>query len=602
MKRYYLALASVALAAALLTALSPPSAGADEGRAGSISNPSDASSGHALWLQQSNPSDFLSPGQPAPPAPLPRTQGVGIGPVTGYVVRVAYIIPSNRVPQANGVANLQNAVVQYQSWYRDQMERNGFGPKTFRYETETGKVTPKIHTLSVAVTDAYLRGDLWGRTIDAASSAGVPVWTPKQVWWLIPEAHLEARDGSTSGGTALGASNGSGDDGGVSMVGGDALARYNPAFFTDDAVYAGQVIAAIGLYPLVQDVSFPWFEGKTFSSVSSSVLGAGIHETSHGFGLPHDYRNDQNFNGNLMGNGLRGLRGALFPARYPADYTRAGYGSALILNVSRYFNPDRTYTDQTTPTLRVTTAGTSSPVGGLLRIGFTASDAGGLSVALLQLNGDAVGEMALSGTSVSQTFATAYYLPGQANQFRISVWDTQGNKQSAETSIVPTTGVNRAPQPSVTLSTPTALVGQNVILSAANSTDPDGSLTGVKVEWDLNGAGLFDLTATTKPFTTNFTTAGDRLIRCRLTDTSGGQTVSAPLALRVLAPTLAVSNSGQGLQVSWSTQAGGFVLQTTPALSLSSWQPVTQVVTIVNGRNTLSLSNVTGSQFFQLRR
>jgi hypothetical protein len=536
---------------------------------------------------------------PKGPSPLNPT----IGSVTGYLVRVAYIIPTNRIAQSNGVANLQSAVIQYQSWYRDQMQRNGFGPKTFRYETQADGVTPKIYTVTVAATDDYLRGDIWGRTIAAASAAGVPVWTSKQVWWLIPEAHLETSNGSISGGTSLGASFGSGDDPGVSMVGGDALARYKPAFFTNDAPYAGQTIPEIGPYPLVQSVSFPWFEGATFSSISSSVLGAGIHETSHGFGLPHDFRNDQNFNGNLMGNGLRGIRGALFPDRYPSDYTRAAYGSTLALSVSRYFNSKGTYTDNTKPILAVSTTGTNSPVNGLLQISFTASDASGLYAAWLQLNGDLVGEMMLSGTSTSQTFATPYYTPGKTNQYTISVFDTQANKQTADTYIVPRTGFNQAPQPFITVSTPTALVGQVVVLDASASTDPDGNSANMQVEWDLNGDGIFDTApTTTKTLSCQFATVGDRFIRARLTDSLGAQSVSAPIALRLVAPALGITRLSNRVQLSWSTNALGFVLEGSTTLAPANWEAVTQTVAVIGGQNTITLTNPLSGKFFHLKR
>jgi len=584
--------------------LSVSSVCAEQGASPSRSNnTSAASSGHILWLQPGAPSDFPTPGKPIAVPRFPTSKDLEIGSVTGYVVRVAYIIPANRIAQVGAVTNLRTAMLQYQSWYADQMERNGFGRKTFRLEMEADRTTPRIYTVPVAETDNYLRGDLWGRTSTAAASAGVPLWTPKQVWFLISEAHVEAADGSVTGGTALGASFGSGDDPGVAMLGGDALARFAAGLITNDLAYNNQYLAAIGPYPLKQNVSFPGFEGATFSSVSSSVLGAGIHETSHAFGLPHDFRNDRNFNGNLMGNGLRGFRGALYPARYSSDYTRAAYGSALILNVSRYFNPDGTYTDNTRPALNVTTTGTNSPVNGLLRLSFTASDASGLSAALLQLNGDAVGEMPLSGTSVSQTFTTAYYTPGQTNQFTVSVWDTRGNKQSADTFIVPRTGFNRAPQPSMTLLPPTALVGQNVILDASASTDPDGSLASVQVEWDLRGDGVFDTAlTTTKTLTTNFTAASDRLIRCRLTDSSGAQAVSAPLALRLNTPALAISRSGTSVRISWSTNAAGFALQSTAEIATANWQAVTQALLVINGQNTLVVSNAIENQFFRLKR
>ncbi|HEX2971406.1 MAG TPA: PA14 domain-containing protein, partial [Tepidisphaeraceae bacterium] len=116
------------------------------------------------------------------------------------VVRVAYLVPSNRTPQAHAVDSLRNTIRLYQDWYRDQMRRNGFGPKTFRYETEADGVTPRIHVVNLSETDDYLRGDMWGRVNSAASNAGVPIWTEGQVWLLVPETHIQKSDSSIEGG------------------------------------------------------------------------------------------------------------------------------------------------------------------------------------------------------------------------------------------------------------------------------------------------------------------------------------------------------------------------------------------------------------------
>jgi hypothetical protein len=483
------------------------------------------------------------------------------------------------------------------------MVRNGFAPRTFRFETQDDGVTPRIYAVNVTETDDYLRGDLWSRTIAAASAAGVPVWTARQVWWLIPEAHLEASDGHITGGTALGASFGSGDDAGVSMIGSDALARLWPSYLTNDTPYHNQVVPELGPYPLQQDISFPWFEGTAFSSISSSSLGAGIHETSHAFGLAHDFRNDQNFKGNLMGNGLRGMRGAIYPERYPSDYTRASYASTLALSVSRYFNANASFTDNTKPTLSITTTGANIPVNGLVRIDFSASDTGGLFAALLQLDGDMVGEMNLAGATTNATFATAYFNPGVTNKYTISIFDLQGNKQTADTFIVPGTGFNRAPRPFISVSTPTAIVGQAVILSASSSTDPDGSSSSMQVEWDLNGDGIFDTNpTTTKSFTNRFTTTGDRLIRARLTDVAGAQSVSTPLAIRVLAPSLTIAQFPNRVQVGWTTNADSFVLEHSSHISAPNGEVVTQSVTITGGQKTMSITNPSGQDFFRLKR
>ena len=48
-------------------------------------------------------------------------QAAGVAPM----VRVAYVIPSNRTPQPNGVANLQHAIKLGQQFFREQMELNG---------------------------------------------------------------------------------------------------------------------------------------------------------------------------------------------------------------------------------------------------------------------------------------------------------------------------------------------------------------------------------------------------------------------------------------------------------------------------------------------
>ena len=121
---------------------------------------------------------------------------------------------------------------------------------------------------------------------------------------------------------------------------GSALISLNPEVaLYDMRNYAGLVIPGVGPYPLVQDSSFPWFEETTISSVMSSFLGAMAHEMSHGFGISHDYRNDDNFLGNVMANGLRGIRGAIDPDFHRTNDTQLTKAVALALRHSKYFFP-----------------------------------------------------------------------------------------------------------------------------------------------------------------------------------------------------------------------------------------------------------------------
>ena len=290
------------------------------------------------------------------------------------IVRLGYVIPANRTAQADGVAKIRALVLDAQRWYRDQMDQQGNGPKTFRIETEADGVTPMVHVVTVTETDDYLRVDPWSRTNTAAQNAGLTLWTSGEVWVLVPEIHLQAADGSIKGaGVALGASNGSGSDPGVAMISGDLLAVCRLSLFTNDSAYNGVTIPEVGPYPLKYGSTYPSYAGTTFSAICSSSRGAFTHEMSHAFGLPHDFRNDTNFHGNLMGNGFRGFRGAFTPARYPADYARLSTAAASMLNRSRYFNPVPAGSTNS-PNLSVSTSGAVTPVGGQLPIAFSASD------------------------------------------------------------------------------------------------------------------------------------------------------------------------------------------------------------------------------------
>jgi hypothetical protein len=329
-------------------------------------------------------------------------------------------------------------------------------------------------------------------------------------------------------------------------------------------------------------------------------LGNVIHETGHALGLGHDFRNDANFHGNVMGNGLRGMRGEFFPESYPEDATRISYAAALALSVNRYFascapgssqsagetpgtkpvtapsmssvastptdSPhfDRydvvagkiygeetpavpfasrpapanrailRSVDESRPTLTVSTVGTDSPVDGHVKIAFQAEDTGGLALALLRRNGDTVGEMTLSGTSVTGEFATPFYTTGEQNTFTVSAYDTSGNRTDAETLITPEAGFNHAPHPLFFMRPSHVIVGESVHLDASWATDPDNLGGDLLVQWDVDGDGLWDTEPSAdRVLVISFSEAGNRLISLRATDSLGATSISTPIALRV---------------------------------------------------------------------
>ena len=261
------------------------------------------------------------------------------------------------------------------------MERLGYEPKTFTYESEKNG-TPKIDFIYVEQPDSDFHGDYlerWDKVLNRISAAGFPLWQQGVLTLVIAEMHVQEPDGRLRdestfvGGAGTSVS-------GVAMVTGETLARLSEPFLTDDRVYAGLVIPGVGPTRSFRTVSFPWFEGTTVSSTSSSAQGAVMHEVGHAFNLWHDFRNDRNFNGNLMGNGLRGLRGSLFPKLYPADDVGLSTGSTVVLDNSRFFNAEQSFTDDFAPAIEILTSGTAVPMRGSCEFSYSAFDADESSV------------------------------------------------------------------------------------------------------------------------------------------------------------------------------------------------------------------------------
>jgi len=189
-----------------------------------------------------------------------KTFGTGVPALPPAKVRIGYVVPSNRTPQPHYKENLQFAIEMAQMWYRNNMLQNGFGSKTFIYETEEESPRPKIHLVNVPETDDYLWGGngnvLFERTKVAAKNVGLTVDFEGELWILIPETHVQNPDGSFYGGLALGGGGGSGKNSGLMQLGSTVIQLFSPQRLLDNTPYAGQTVPEWGPYPLVQSTSF----------------------------------------------------------------------------------------------------------------------------------------------------------------------------------------------------------------------------------------------------------------------------------------------------------------------------------------------------------
>jgi hypothetical protein len=492
-------------------------------------------------------------------------------------VRIAYLIPPTRSPQPLGVETLRYAVVSWQNWYREQMLQHGFGPQTFLFETEDDGVTPKVHLVDVSESESYLREDIWGHVLEAASNAGITVWASGEVWLLVPEIHIQSSDGAIEGGVALGGSWGSGTDGGVAMIGSHGLAVMRPSFLQDNRPYSGQIIQELGPYPLQSSVSFAWFEGTTLSELHSTYLGAALHELSHGFGLPHDMRNDSNFRGNLMGNGLRGIRGCFLPGIYPEHFTRLSRGNALALHTSRYFNPEPA--EQTKPRLLIRGIEAVIGAGNRLEIRFSCSDSGGLGSIQMMYKGDLVESMLLEGTAHQGVISTPFYEPDVDGDYSIRLYDASGNRADRDLTMQVPSPASRPPRPALKANPQVAVLGSTIRFDPRDTTDSDDSLSNLRFQYDFDNDGAYDTgEVTSSPRTFRPQKPGCYLVGMRVTDRRGGEAFAMPVPVLIHAPVLRYSLQTMPPSLQWEGRLG-YEYRRQYAGEWNDWQEISPPIT-----------------------
>ena len=142
---------------------------------------------------------------------------------------------------------------------------------------------------------------------------------------------------------------------------------------------------------------------------------------------------------------------------------------------------------------------------------------------------DGNGTYEVSSTTSSST--TRKYTADATIDVRLRVTD---NKGATDVSVKTLTVIgNQYPVPSLTANPNPAIQGLPVSLSAAGSSDPDGSV--VKYEWDRDGNGTYETnTGSTSSTSFTYSTPGTVQVSVRITDNGGKQaTKTIPVTISV---------------------------------------------------------------------
>ena len=238
-----------------------------------------------------------------------------------YIVRIIHFVPRDRTPQGDINTRIDALIKHVQQWYADEMQRHGFGRKTFRLETDTaGKVV--VHRVTGKFDNAhYYGGD---RIAESDKEVNEQLGKSDNILYLI----WIDLDDPTDVWPQVGGRGGGDSFGGTAWI------------MSQDF-----------------DAAPPLLYIRAWTTIA--------HELGHAFGLPHDFRDDR------------------YMLSY-GDYVltdQLSQSAAEWLDAHRYFNTSQTSSDQAA-TIRMLSASLSSPPNAI-RLRFSVTDPDGLHHARL---------------------------------------------------------------------------------------------------------------------------------------------------------------------------------------------------------------------------
>jgi hypothetical protein len=226
-------------------------------------------------------------------------------------VRVIYIVPKDAEPWGDAKRRATQWLEDIQWFFADEMERLGYGRKTFEIaRDERGELI--FHQISSLLTKEEFGKNRVKNCIRAAQAKGLESRNDVVIYFY------ETYDGNASSQGTRGGRKGV-------FLGSLYLKRAKREWIANDNKYDGEIS--------------DW-RGRKLGDLSGEAYGVMAHELGHPFGLSNDKPAGRNRKGNLMGNGCQGMRG-YFRRDLTGDFCFLSKENAAILEKSDFFSVRR---------------------------------------------------------------------------------------------------------------------------------------------------------------------------------------------------------------------------------------------------------------------
>lgn len=283
--------------------------------------------------------------QPVPVTPQPAASNSGSNVLSPRRIKLAYFVPSDRKPAENYRRKIGVIMEIVAEIFRDDLRRKRY--KTDGFKIESDDAGAIVRLIRGQKTAAYYNNapqyddiEQWSRVIPVVREQLGP--KENQVVVVFSETYDNgpAKHG-WPGGIARGAYYTA--DGGAALYSAHLLKDEFCGLTLDE-----QRQKLFDNTPVPGRKAFGQPMNTLRGRFAEHGIGAAAHELGHAFGLPHDFRRDDQ---SIMGNGFRNLRRNFSPS----SSRRVGFSNenAALLMSSRYLNPELDRADNTPPTVEL---------------------------------------------------------------------------------------------------------------------------------------------------------------------------------------------------------------------------------------------------------